>query len=55
MADGIMEKNGQLPVSEALNSLSPRPFSFTIPVGGEGSTNPFFRLVGSPGKSAEVP
>jgi hypothetical protein len=45
----------QLPALEALNSLSPRPSSFTIPVGREGSTDPFFRLLDFSGKNAEMP
>jgi hypothetical protein len=44
----------QFPVPGILNFLSPRPFSFTVPI-GEGSTDSFFRLLDSPGRSAEVP
>jgi hypothetical protein len=50
-----MLSDRQLSVPKVLNSLSPRPSSFTVPVGREGSTDPFFRLLDSPGKSAEVP
>ena len=45
----------QLSVLGALNSFSPRPSSFTVPVEGEGFTDPFFRLLDSPNKNAEVP
>jgi hypothetical protein len=38
----------------ALNSPSPRSFFFTVPAAGKGSDNPFFRLLDSPGKSAEM-
>ena len=51
----IFEGDGQLPAPGALNSPSPRPSSFTVPVGGEGSTDPFLGLLDSPGRSAEVP
>jgi hypothetical protein len=50
----IFEGNRQFPVPGALNSLSPRFFSFTVPVGREGSTDPFLGLLNSPGKNAEV-
>jgi hypothetical protein len=46
--------NKQLPVLEILNSLSFRSFSFTVPV-GKGSIDPFFRLLNSPNRSAEMP
>jgi hypothetical protein len=46
--------NKQLPALEALNSLSPRPFFFTVPV-GKRSTNPFFRLLNSFSRNAEMP
>jgi hypothetical protein len=49
-----MLSDGQLPAPGALNSPSPRPSSFTVPV-GEGSTDPFLGLLDSPGRSAEVP
>ena len=37
--------NGQLPVLGTLNSFSSRLSFFAISVGGEGFTNPFFRLL----------
>jgi hypothetical protein len=49
----LQEGNRQLPALKALNSPSPRPSSFTVPF-GEGSTNPFFKLLDSPGKNAEM-
>ena len=49
-----LELDKQFPALKALNSSSPRPFFFTVPV-GEGFTNPFFRLLDSSGRSAEVP
>jgi hypothetical protein len=42
-------------LSGALNSPSPRSASFTIPVKGERSTDPFLRLLDSPNKNAKVP
>jgi hypothetical protein len=44
----------QLSALKALNFPSPRPFSFTVPV-REEFTDPFFRLLDSPGKNAEIP
>jgi hypothetical protein len=55
MADNAVKGNGQLPVPKALNSLSPRPSSFTVPIGGEGFTDSFFRLLDFLSKSAEMP
>jgi hypothetical protein len=46
--------DGQLPVLRALNFSSPRPFSFTVPV-GERFINPFFRFLDSSSKNAEMP
>jgi hypothetical protein len=43
----------QLPILKTLNSLSSRPFSFTVPV-GERFINPFFRFLDSPDRNAEV-
>ena len=54
MADNVIERNGQLPIPGALNSPSPRFFSFTIPIEGERFTNPFFRLLDSSGRNAEM-
>jgi hypothetical protein len=42
-------------LSEALNSLSPLSASFTAPVKGEGSTDPFFGLLDFFSKSVKVP
>jgi len=61
--DEMMDESGpgeipDLPLdfsSGALNSPSPRSVSFTAPVEGEGSTDPFLGLLDSPGRSAEVP
>jgi hypothetical protein len=41
-------------LSEVLNSLSSRFFSFTNLVMREGSINLFFKLLDSSGKSAEI-
>jgi hypothetical protein len=49
-----LELDKQLPVLKILNSPSPRPFSFIIPV-GEKSINPFFKLLNSLNRNAEVP
>jgi hypothetical protein len=54
MADSIVEGNGQFFILKTLNFFSPRPFSFTIPVGREGFTNPFFKLLNFSDKSAEI-
>jgi hypothetical protein len=61
MADSAVEINGFVTVVTkgiillgALNSPSPRSSFFIDPVIGERLTNPFFRLLDSPGKSAEV-
>jgi len=51
----IFKGNRQFPAPEILNSFSPRPFSFTVPVGRKGSTDPFLRLLNSPGKNTKVP
>jgi hypothetical protein len=45
----------RLPALKVLNFPSPRPFFFTVPVGKEGFTNPFLRLLDFPGKNTEVP
>jgi hypothetical protein len=45
----------QFPALKALNSLSPRSSSFTVPVGKEEFTNPFLRLLDSSDKNAEMP
>jgi hypothetical protein len=50
-----MLSNRQFLILKALNSLSPRLSFFTIPVGKEGFTNPFFKLLDSPDKNAEIP
>jgi len=57
MTEGVkvLEKDRQFLVLKALNSFSSRPSSFTVPIRGEGSTNPFFKLLVSPGKSVKVP
>jgi hypothetical protein len=55
MADNTVEKNGQLFILKALNFLSSRLFSFTVSVGGEESTDPFFKLLDFPGKNVKVP
>jgi hypothetical protein len=47
--------DGQLPAPKALNSLSPRPSSFTVPIDKEGFTDPFLRLLNSPNRNAEMP
>jgi hypothetical protein len=39
---------------KALNSFSPRFFSFINLIVGEGFINPFFRFLDSSGKSAEM-
>jgi hypothetical protein len=54
MADNIMKRNGQFPILKTLNFFSPRPSSFTISIKKKKSTNPFFKLLDSPGKSAKV-
>ena len=54
-AAAAAKKDGQFPALKALNFLSPRPFSFTVSVGGERFINPFLRLLNSPNKNAEVP
>jgi hypothetical protein len=48
-----LESDKQLFILGALNSFSPRFFSFTVPV-GERFIDPFFRFLDSPDKSAEV-
>jgi hypothetical protein len=42
-------------LSGALNSLSSRFAFFIAPVEKKGFTDPFFRLLDSPGRNAEVP
>jgi hypothetical protein len=49
-----VEGNGQFLILKVLNSLLLRPFSFTVPVGEKGFTDPFFRLLDSPGKSIKM-
>jgi hypothetical protein len=44
----------QFPTLKILNSFSSRPSSFTVPVGGEGFTNPFLRLLDFPSKNTEM-
>jgi hypothetical protein len=51
----ILERDGQFSVLGALNFFSPRPSSFTVPVGGEKFTNPFLGLLDSPGRNVKVP
>jgi hypothetical protein len=48
-----LESDEQFSTLEALNSPSFRPFFFTVSV-GERFINPFFRLLDSSGKSAEM-
>jgi hypothetical protein len=50
-----LESDKQLFTLKALNSLSPRPFSFIVPVGREGFINSFFRLLDFSDKNAEMP
>jgi hypothetical protein len=50
----IFEGDGQFPVLGVLNSFSPRPSSFIIPVGGEGFTDPFLGLLNSSGRNIKV-
>jgi len=52
-ADAAKEDR-QFPVLKTLNFFLSRPFSFTVPVGGEESINPFFRLLDSFSKNAEM-
>ena len=54
MADDTVKGNGQFPILRALNFSLPRSFSFTIPVGGKGFTNLFFRLLDFSSKNAEI-
>jgi hypothetical protein len=54
MNEILSEKDKQFFTLKALNSPSPRPFFFTVSV-GEGFTDPFFRLLDSPDKNAEIP
>jgi hypothetical protein len=42
-------------LSGALNFLSPRSAFFIIPIEKERSTNPFFRLLDSLNRNAEMP
>jgi hypothetical protein len=48
-----MLSDRQLPVPKTLNFFSPRPFSFTVPV-GKRSTNSFFRFLDFSGRNAEM-
>jgi hypothetical protein len=50
----ILKKDRQLLALKALNFLSPRPSSFTIPTKKERSINLFFRLLDSPNKNTEM-
>jgi hypothetical protein len=50
----IFKKDRQLLILKILNSPSPRPFFFIIPV-GKRSINPFFGLLNSSNKNAEMP
>jgi hypothetical protein len=54
MANRAVKENRQLLTLKVLNSPSPRSFSFTVPVIGKGSTNPFLRLLNSLNKNAEI-
>jgi hypothetical protein len=49
-----MLSDGQFLVLRILNFFSFRSFSFTVPVGGEGFTDLFFRFLDSFGRNAEV-
>jgi hypothetical protein len=51
----ILEGNEQFPALEALNSLSSRLSSFTIPVRGERFTDLFLELLDFSNKNAEMP
>jgi hypothetical protein len=51
----ILEKNRQLFILRILNFFSSRSSSFTISVKRERFINPFFRLLDSPNRSAEMP
>jgi hypothetical protein len=55
MADNTVKRNKQFLTLKTLNSFSPRFFSFTISVGKKGFTDPFFKLLNSPGKNAKMP
>jgi hypothetical protein len=50
----ISERDRQLFTLKALNFFSPRSSFFIISVKGERFTNPFFRLLDSFDKSAEI-
>jgi len=50
----ILKRDKQFLILKILNFLSPRLFSFTIFIGREKFTDPFFRLLNFPGKNAEV-
>jgi hypothetical protein len=56
MTEGIkiLKRDRQFLTLKALNSPSPRPSSFTVSVEKERFTDPFFRLLDSPGKNAEM-
>jgi hypothetical protein len=54
MADNAVKENGQFFTLKILNFFSPRPFSFTISVGKKGFINPFFKLLDSLNKNAEM-
>jgi hypothetical protein len=53
MTDNIIKKNRQFPILKILNSFSPRPSFFTVPI-GKRFTNPFFGLLNSFNKSVKV-
>jgi hypothetical protein len=48
------EKDKQFLILKVLNSFSPRPFFFTIPIGKKGSINSFFRLLDSSDRNAKI-
>jgi hypothetical protein len=50
----IFKRDGQFLALKILNFFSPRSFSFTVPVGGEGFIDPFLGLLNFPGKSVKV-
>jgi hypothetical protein len=54
MADDTVKENKQFLVLRVLNFLSPRFFSFTVPVGGERFINLFFRFLDFSGKNVKV-
>jgi hypothetical protein len=46
---------GEIILSKALNSLSSRSAFFTVSITKKGFTNPFFKFLDSPNKSAKMP